>query len=179
MVPLAFVGMMFFAIGFALGINSFLMPVLERSMEMSASESNLLLAATFVPFLIFGIPATKCIEAIGYKKNNGSFIHHFRDRFRIIHPSSRNRIYCMVSFRLIHLWCRQCSTPSVSKSICNYSWPYRVCRKTYFHHGYLQQTGLACHYSFYYLSNRQNHRPNKNWKICSSHLVLLSVFSLY
>ena len=50
MVPLAFVGMMFFAIGFALGINSFLMPVLERSMEMSASESNLLLAATFVPF---------------------------------------------------------------------------------------------------------------------------------
>lgn len=57
-----------FAIGFALGINSFLMPVLERSMEMSASESNLLLAATFVPFLIFGIPATKCIEAIGYKK---------------------------------------------------------------------------------------------------------------
>lgn len=52
MVPLAFVGMMFFAIGFALGINSFLMPVLERSMEMSASESNLLLAATFVPFLI-------------------------------------------------------------------------------------------------------------------------------
>mgnify|MGYP000007695214 CR=1 FL=1 len=74
------------------------MPVLERSMEMSASESNLLLAATFVPFLIFGIPATKCIEAIGYKKNNGSFIHHFRDRFRIIHPSSRNRIYCMVFF---------------------------------------------------------------------------------
>ncbi|WP_304841202.1 MFS transporter [Phocaeicola sartorii] len=68
MVPLAFVGMMFFAIGFALGINSFLMPVLERSMEMSASESRLLVAGTFVPFLIFGIPATKCIEAIGYKK---------------------------------------------------------------------------------------------------------------
>ena len=152
MVPLAFVGMMFFAIGFALGINSFLMPVLERSMEMSASESNLLLAATFVPFLIFGIPATKCIEAIGYKKTMAlSFI---------IFASSRYRIYCMVSFRLIHLWCRQCSTPSFSKSICNYSWTYRVCRKTYFHHGYLQQTGLACYYSFYYLSNRQNHRPN-------------------
>lgn len=37
---------------------------------------------------------------------------------------------------------------SFSKSICNYSWTYRVCRKTYFHHGYLQQTGLACYYSF-------------------------------
>lgn len=68
MVPLAFVGMMFFAIGFALGINSFLMPVLEKSMQMSSAESNLLLAATFVPFLIFGIPATKCIEKIGYKR---------------------------------------------------------------------------------------------------------------
>lgn len=66
--PLAFIGMMFFAIGFALGINSFLMPVLEGSMHMSAADSNLLLAATFVPFLIFSIPATKCIELIGYKK---------------------------------------------------------------------------------------------------------------
>ena len=38
MVPLAFVGMMFFAIGFALGINSFLMPVLERSMVSNQVE---------------------------------------------------------------------------------------------------------------------------------------------
>jgi glucose/galactose transporter len=66
--PLAFIGVMFFAIGFALGINSFLMPVLQNSMSMSAADSNLLLAATFVPFLIFGIPATKCIKMIGYKK---------------------------------------------------------------------------------------------------------------
>ncbi len=66
--PLAFVGLFFFSIGFALGINSFLMPVLENAMKLSALQSNLLLAATFVPFLLFGIPATKCIEAIGYKK---------------------------------------------------------------------------------------------------------------
>lgn len=153
------------------------MPVLERSMEMSASESNLLLAATFVPFLILVYRPPNALKP-SVTKNNGSFIHHFRDRFRIIHPSSRNRIYCMVSFRLIHLWCRQCSTPSVSKSICNYSWPYRVCRKTYFHHGYLQQTGLACHYSFITLVIGKTIDQIK-WKICSSHLVLLSVFSLY
>ena len=65
---MSIVGVMFFAIGFALGINSFLMPVLEKSLQMSSAESNLLLAATFVPFLIFGIPATKCIEHIGYKR---------------------------------------------------------------------------------------------------------------
>lgn len=67
-VPLAFVGLFFFSIGFALGINSFLMPVLKGAMDMSAGASSLLLAATFVPFLLFGIPATKCIEAIGYKR---------------------------------------------------------------------------------------------------------------
>ncbi len=67
-VPLAFVGLFFFSIGFALGINSFLMPVLKGAMHMSAGASSLLLAATFVPFIVFGIPATKCIEAIGYKR---------------------------------------------------------------------------------------------------------------
>ncbi len=67
-VPLVFVGLFFFSIGFALGINSFLMPVLKGAMDMSAGASSLLLAATFVPFLLFGIPATKCIEAIGYKR---------------------------------------------------------------------------------------------------------------
>lgn len=80
MVPLAFVGMMFFAIGFALGINSFLMPVLERSMEMSASESNLLLAATFVPFLILVYRPPNALKP-SVTKNNGSFIHHFAIAF--------------------------------------------------------------------------------------------------
>lgn len=160
MVPLAFVGMMFFAIGFALGINSFLMPVLERSMEMSASESNLLLAATFVPFLIFGIPATKCIEAIGYKKTMALSFIIFAIAFGLFIQAAATESIVWFLFASFICGAAQCSTPSFSKSICNYSWTYRVCRKTYFHHGYLQQTGLACYYSFYYLSNRQNHRPN-------------------
>lgn len=68
LLPLAIVGLFFFAIGFALGINSYLMPVLKGSMHISGSTSTLLLAATFVPFLLFGIPATACIRAIGYKR---------------------------------------------------------------------------------------------------------------
>lgn len=65
---LAIVGLFFFSLGFALGINSFLMPVLKGAMNISPIEANLLLAATFTPFLIFGIPASKCIAAIGYKR---------------------------------------------------------------------------------------------------------------
>ncbi len=67
-IPLAFVGMMFFSLGFALGINSFLIPVLKGALSLPAGVAYLLLAATFVPFLIFGYPASKTIAAIGYKK---------------------------------------------------------------------------------------------------------------
>ena len=68
LLPLAIVGLFFFAIGFALGINSYLMPVLKGAMNISGSAATLLLAATFVPFLLFGYPATACIRAIGYKR---------------------------------------------------------------------------------------------------------------
>lgn len=68
MVFFVFVGMMFFVIGFVLGINFFLMLVLEWLMEMLVLEFNFLFVVMFVLFLIFGILVIKCIEVIGYKK---------------------------------------------------------------------------------------------------------------
>lgn len=68
-VALAFVGLMFFSVGFAMGINSFLIPVLQGALEnVSAGSSYLLLAATFLPFLLFSYPASRTIAAIGYKR---------------------------------------------------------------------------------------------------------------
>lgn len=67
-IPLVFIGIMFFAIGFALGINSILVPVLQESLEISNAASYMIIAATFIPFLIFGYPAGLTIKAIGYKK---------------------------------------------------------------------------------------------------------------
>jgi len=67
-VPLAFVGLLFFSIGFALGINSFLIPTLKGALNISSGASYLLLAATFVPFIIFGMPASWTIAKIGYKR---------------------------------------------------------------------------------------------------------------
>lgn len=66
--PLAFVGLMFFSVGFALGINSFLIPVLKDTLQLPSGAAYSLLAATFIPFLIFGYPASKTIAAIGYKR---------------------------------------------------------------------------------------------------------------
>lgn len=67
-VPLAFVGLMFFTLGFALGINSFLIPVLQGSLNLSSGVAYLLLAATFIPFILFGYPASRTIAVIGYKR---------------------------------------------------------------------------------------------------------------
>ncbi|MFI3327879.1 MAG: glucose/galactose MFS transporter [Rikenellaceae bacterium] len=67
-VALAFIGLMFFSVGFALGINSFLIPTLQSSLSLPSSVAYLLLAASFVPFLIWGMPASKLIEKVGYKK---------------------------------------------------------------------------------------------------------------
>lgn len=68
LVPLTFIGIMFFSLGFALGINSLLVPVLQGSLGITNAESYLIIAATFIPFLIFGYPAGLTIKAIGYKK---------------------------------------------------------------------------------------------------------------
>lgn len=67
-VPIAIVGVMFLAIGFALGINSLLIPYLQAPLSITSAESYLLLTATFIPFVLFGIPAGNTIKAIGYKK---------------------------------------------------------------------------------------------------------------
>ncbi len=68
LLPLIIIGVMFFAIGFALGINSYLIPLLNKALDISSGESYLVLAATFSAFLIFGYPASLVIAKIGYKR---------------------------------------------------------------------------------------------------------------
>ena len=74
-VPLAFVGMMFFAIGFALGINSFLIPVLKGALSLPSGVAYLLLAATSFPD--FRLPGFchDCQNRL--QKNNGTLVFDF------------------------------------------------------------------------------------------------------
>lgn len=94
-IPLAFVGMMFFAIGFALGINSFLIPVLQSSLKISAGVSYLIIAATFLPFLIFGYPASMTIKAIGYKKTMALSFVMFAIAFGLFLPAASNESFSL------------------------------------------------------------------------------------
>ncbi|MDO5608580.1 MAG: glucose/galactose MFS transporter [Capnocytophaga sp.] len=100
-VPLAFIGLMFFSIGFALGINSYLIPVLKGSLSISSAESYLLLAATFVPFLLFGYPASLMIKAVGYKKTMAFSFLLFAVAFGLFIPSAAQEslyLFLLASF---------------------------------------------------------------------------------
>ncbi len=99
--PLAIVGLMFFAIGFALGINSYLIPLLKKSLDISSGESYLVLAATFSAFLIFGYPASLVIGKIGYKKTMALSFIMFAVGFYLFIPSAKTEslvLFLVASF---------------------------------------------------------------------------------
>ena len=65
---IAFIGLMFFAIGFAFGINGFLAGPLNDLYGINKSLGYLVLGLSFLPFLLFAMPATATIKKIGYQK---------------------------------------------------------------------------------------------------------------
>ncbi|MCW3806386.1 MFS transporter [Plebeiibacterium marinum] len=66
--PLAIVSILFFVIGFGIGISGFLTPFLQDAFKLSTSQSYLVTAAIFSAFVIFGAPAGVIIKKVGYKK---------------------------------------------------------------------------------------------------------------
>lgn len=87
--PLMILGTMFFAIGFALGINTYLIPLLEQALSLSSAQSYLVLAATFSAFLLLGYPASLVIARIGYKKTMALSFLFFALGFLLFLPSAR------------------------------------------------------------------------------------------
>ncbi|MGQ1788437.1 MFS transporter [Saccharicrinis sp. GN24d3] len=75
LLPLAIVSILFFVIGFGIGISGFLTPFLQDSFKLSTSQSYLVTAAIFSAFVIFGAPAGNIIKKVGYK--NGMVIAFF------------------------------------------------------------------------------------------------------
>lgn len=87
--PLIIVGIMFFAIGFALGINSYLVPLLNKALGISSGESYLVITATFSAFLIFSYPASRVISRIGYKNTMALSFIMFAVGFYLFIPSAK------------------------------------------------------------------------------------------
>jgi FHS family L-fucose permease-like MFS transporter len=67
-VPLAIVGIVFFMIGFGVGISGFLTPALRSAFNLTTGQSYLVTAAIFSAFVIFGRPTGWVIKKIGYRR---------------------------------------------------------------------------------------------------------------
>ena len=87
--PLFIIGIMFFAIGFSWGINSYLVPLLNKALEISSGQSYLVIGANFSAFLIFSYPAAKVILRIGYKNTMTLSFIMFAAGFYLFIPSAR------------------------------------------------------------------------------------------
>lgn len=87
--PLAFIGMMFFVVGFATGINGYFVPFLEKNLELSSAQSYLVIAATFAAFLICSFPAASIIARIGYRRTMSLSFFLFAFAFALFIPAAR------------------------------------------------------------------------------------------
>ena len=66
-VPMMLIGSMFAVLGFALGINAFFVPFVKEAFNISITMSYLVMTATFLSFVVFGIPSGAIIKKFGYK----------------------------------------------------------------------------------------------------------------
>jgi transporter, major facilitator family protein len=86
---------MFFTCGFALGINSLLVPVLKVSLQVTSMKAYMLIGATFLPFLIFGYPAGMLISKIGYKHTMASAFAMFSLAFAVFILSAKEESFIL------------------------------------------------------------------------------------
>ena len=66
-VPMVLSGSMFAVLGFALGINAFFVPFVKEAFHISITMSYLVMTATFLSFVVFGLPSGAIIKKFGYK----------------------------------------------------------------------------------------------------------------
>jgi len=60
-------GSMFAVLGFALGLNTFLIPFVQDAFNVSTAESYLIMAATYSAYVFFGLVSGKILKKAGYK----------------------------------------------------------------------------------------------------------------
>lgn len=93
--PMVYIGAMYFTVGFTLGINSYLVPLLQSAMQMPAGASYLILAANFAAFLALSYPASLLIRSIGYKRTMSLSFLCYAVGFLCFIPSAYLRSFSM------------------------------------------------------------------------------------
>ena len=70
--PLSILGLMFFSGGFAASVNGILIPILNQSLKVSSAGAYALIAAMFIPFVLFAY------KGHWLQENNGLFVCYLR-----------------------------------------------------------------------------------------------------
>jgi fucose permease len=68
-VPMLILGVLYFVIGFGVGITGFLTPFLKDALHLTVTQSYLVPVAVFSGYIIFGIPAGWVVSKAGYKRS--------------------------------------------------------------------------------------------------------------
>jgi len=68
-IPMLILGVLYFVIGFAVGISGFLTPFLKDALHLTVTQSYLIPVAIFSAFVIFGAPAGWVVRKTGYKRS--------------------------------------------------------------------------------------------------------------
>lgn len=95
LIPLCFIGMMYFTVGFATGINGYFVPFLESNLGLTSAQSYLVIAATFSAFLICSFPASSVIARIGYRKTMSLAFFLFAVAFALFIPAAHNESFAL------------------------------------------------------------------------------------
>jgi len=68
-IPMLILGVLYFVIGFGVGISGFLTPFLKDALHLTVTQSYLIPVAVFSAFVIFGAPAGWVVRKAGYKRS--------------------------------------------------------------------------------------------------------------
>ena len=66
-IPMLILSVLYFVLGFAVGISGFLTPFLKDALNLTVTQSYLIPVAVFSAFLFFGAPAGWVVRKAGYK----------------------------------------------------------------------------------------------------------------
>ena len=68
-IPMFILGVLYFIIGFGVGISGFLTPFLKDALHLTVTQSYLVPVAIFSAYVIFGAPAGWVVSKVGYKRS--------------------------------------------------------------------------------------------------------------
>lgn len=92
---LSIIALLFFIVGFSLGINSIVIPFIRQSLELSTAESYMVLTATYSIFVVCGYPSSLLLKKYGYKKTMLLSFLFFLIGMYLFVPSAKSQSFAL------------------------------------------------------------------------------------